>query len=195
MGRRLTERDGDCGDAHAALRSGGYILPVPLDGRALRGDLDIRVAACGTWLYNRSPLKRQTLICQFATMLARAADGRYWLVTPNELGRIDVEDAPLLAVDHLITGAGPNQLVHFCTNVDRVITVTPLTPLVVKPSPVTGRPMPYVIGADGLEARITCAAYRRLTEDAARACKGSPATGVWSGGAFFPLGACCFPDA
>ena len=38
------------------------------------------------------------LVKLFASVLRREADGRYWLVTPAERGRIKVEDVPFLAV-------------------------------------------------------------------------------------------------
>ncbi|HEY9164374.1 MAG TPA: DUF1285 domain-containing protein, partial [Magnetovibrio sp.] len=86
-------------DKANSLGSGLGTLPIELDGRAYRGDLDIRIDACGVWHYNHSPIDRKQLMCLFASMLARDGQGRYWLVTPTELGRIEVEDAPLLAVD------------------------------------------------------------------------------------------------
>mgnify|MGYP003693630191 CR=1 FL=1 len=38
------------------------------------------------------------LVKLFASVLRRETDGRYWLVTPAERGRIEVEDVPFLAV-------------------------------------------------------------------------------------------------
>lgn len=171
-------------------------MPVELEGRAFRGDLDIRVDAHGGWHYNQSPITRKDLVCLFASMLVRDAHDRYWLVTPTELGRIEVDDAPLLAVDLHTTGAGESQVLHFSTNVDQDITVTPLTPLAMKASPVSGKTTPYVSTADGIEAKLTRAVYYSLAELAVMLDLGDgDVLGVWSGGAFFPLGTAFHCDA
>src|SRR3712207_7692483 len=42
---------------------------------------------------------RKELVCLFASVLKRERDGSYWLATPVERGRIEVEDAPFVAVE------------------------------------------------------------------------------------------------
>lgn len=190
MGRRLHTRRGCCMD------KGTGTLPIELDGRDFRGDLDIRIDASGTWHYNHSPIERKAMVCLFASMLAKDAQGRYWLVTPTELGRIEVEDAPLLAVDLHVTGCGQAQTVHLATNVDQIITVTPQTPIVMKPSPTSGAMTPYVINEDGIEAKLTRAVYYSLVEVGMVQENSSDGLfGVWSSGSFFPLGAIFDSDA
>jgi hypothetical protein len=70
-------------------------------GRAKRdcGDFDIRIARDGSWHYKNSPIGRKELVCLFASVLKREADGGYLLETPVERGRIQVEDAPFIAVE------------------------------------------------------------------------------------------------
>ena len=53
----------------------------------------------GTWFYHGSPINRLPLVKLFASVLRREADGEYWLVTPVERGRVQVEDAPFTAVE------------------------------------------------------------------------------------------------
>jgi len=178
------------------MDQGARVLPVELDGRVFRGDLDIRIDAHGGWHYNQSPIERKDMVCLFASMLVRDRQDRYWLVTPTELGRIEVDDAPLLAVDLFTTGEGVNQEVSFCTNIDQVITVTAQTPLVMKPSPVNGEMTPYVTNADGIEAKLTRQVYYSLVElGVVQDTEGEDVLGVWSGAAFFPLGAIFDTDA
>lgn len=165
------------------------VLPVKLNGRAYCGELDIRIDAQGTWHYNASPVERKEMVCLFASMLMKDDCGCHWLVTPHELGRIEVEDAPFIAVDLYVEGQGEEQMLSFCTNVDQLVTVTQDTPLVMHASPVTGHMTPYVINAQGIETKISRAVYYDLVERGAlHTVKGKELFGLWSDGAFFPLG-------
>jgi hypothetical protein len=71
---------------------------MPLQRRDC-GDFSIRIARDGTWFYRGSPIGRKELVCLFASVLKRDEGGVYWLETPVERGRIDVEDAPFVAVE------------------------------------------------------------------------------------------------
>ncbi len=62
------------------------------------GDIDMRIAADGTWFYLGTPIGRPALVKLFASVLKREAD-KYFLVTPVEKVGIVVEDAPFLAVE------------------------------------------------------------------------------------------------
>ncbi len=167
-------------------------LPVALEGRSFRGDLDIRVDAHGAWHYSASPIQRDDMVSLFASMLVRDKRGLYWLVTPTELGRIEVEDAPLLVVDMRIEGTGKNQKINLHTNVGQVIPVSPQTPLVIKRSPLTDDWVPYITNLDGIEAKLTRAAYYSLVDQCvSHRVSEEEQLGVWSRGAFFPLGSPC----
>ena len=63
------------------------------------GNLPFVIKRDGTWLYEGSPIARRELVCLFSSVLKREADGSYWLETPVERGRIEVEDTPWLAVE------------------------------------------------------------------------------------------------
>jgi hypothetical protein len=76
---------------------------VPIDC----GDLEMRIARDGTWFYRGSPIARLPLVKLFASVLRREADGHYWLVTPAERGKIEVEDVPFLAVALTATNGEP----------------------------------------------------------------------------------------
>src|SRR5271155_5897084 len=88
-------------------RSGNSPESGPLAGRRLPidcGDLDMRIARDGAWVYRGTPIGRLPLVKLFASVLCREADGSYWLVTPVERGRIEVEDVPFLAVELTVAG-------------------------------------------------------------------------------------------
>jgi hypothetical protein len=152
------------------------------------GDFGIRIARDGTWFYRGSPINRLPLVKLFASVLTREPDGGYALVTPVERGRVEVEDAPFLAVEVTPRGKGREQLLIFRTNLDEIVTAGPEHPLRVATA-ADGGPAPYILVRGGLEAKLTRAVFYELVElgheeqVAARR-----QFGVWSGGAFFALG-------
>ncbi len=161
--------------------------PVHLWNPPFCGDLDIRIARDGTWYYLGTPIGRPALVRLFASILKREGD-RYFLVTPVEKVGIRVEDAPFVAVDFTIEGAGDDQSLTFETHVGDVTTAGPDNPIRVTRDPATGEPAPYVHVRRGLEALIDRKSFYRLVDIATvRAIDGIDQLGLWSGGAFFPL--------
>lgn len=145
-------------------------------------------------MYLGSPIGRKELVCLFASVLKRDADGTFLLETPAERGRILVEDAPFLAVELDWTGDGPTQRLSFRTNVDQIVTAGPDHPIRVIHDPATEEPTPYIlvrpgVGRLGLEARINRAVYYELVALAEPEwIDGRQMLGVWSAGMFFALG-------
>jgi hypothetical protein len=152
------------------------------------GDLDIRIAADGTWYHEGRPIRRMALVRLFASVLRREADGDYWLVTPVERARIRVDDAPFLAVELKAEGAGEGQRLSFRTNLDEWVTAGPDHPIACRAQPGGREPAPYLLVRDGLEAKLSRAVYYELAERAVELGRGGrPRLGVHSEGAFFPL--------
>src|SRR5262245_63857074 len=102
------------GVARQAARKGPP--PVHLWNPPFCGDLDMRIAADGTWFYLKTPIGRAALAKLFASVLKREGD-KYFLVTPVEKCGITVEDAPFLAVELKEEQGKQGQLLHFRTNV------------------------------------------------------------------------------
>jgi hypothetical protein len=158
------------------------------------GDLPFIIRRDGSWLYRGSPIGRKELVCLFASVLKRAADGSFWLETPAERGRIDVEDAPFVAVELDWTGVGHGQVLTLRTNVDEIIEVGPAHPIRVAHDVLTCEPTPYLMVRAGLgdyplEARINRAVYYELVALAEPEwIGGRRLLGVWSQGQFFSLG-------
>ncbi len=153
------------------------------------GDFDIRIAHDGTWFYKNSPIARKALVKLFSSVLRREGDGDYWLVTPVERGRVEVEDAPFTAVEISVIGQGSDQKLRFRTNVDDWVEAGPENPIRVALAPDTDEPRPYIVVRAGLEALILRTVYYRLVElGVERAAEGGTALGVWSNKVFFPLG-------
>lgn len=157
---------------------------VPIDC----GDLEMRIARDGTWYYRRSPIGRLSLVKLFASVLRREPDGTYWLVTPAERGRIEVEDVPFLAVELTVEGEGRGQQLIFRTNLDEFVTAGAGNPLRVETA-ASGTPAPYILVRDRLEARLARSVFYDLVELGAEERIGERTEfGVWSKGAFFRLG-------
>jgi len=158
------------------------------------GDLPFLIRRDGTWLYRGSPINRKELVCLFASVLRRDEDGGFWLQTPAERGRIQVEDAPFVAVELDWTGAGSRQVLSFRTNVDQIVTAGPDHPIRVAHDLLTCEPTPYITVRPGagrlaIEARIARAVYYELVAlGESRWVGGRRVLGVWSSGTFFPLG-------
>ena len=146
----------------------------------------MRIARDGTWHYRGSPIERKPLVTLFSSVLARDADGQFWLETPVERGRIDVDDAPFVAVEMDAEGHGADQCLIFRTNLDETVTAGPENPIRVTFDESTGEPSPYVLVRDGLEALLARPVYYALAELAV-ADNDTGLLGVWSGGQFFPL--------
>ena len=85
------------------------------------GEIDMRIAADGTWFHNGTPIRRPALVKLFATILRREPDGRIVLVTPVERVGITVEDAPFVAVEMAVEGTGEARRIAFRTNVDDLV--------------------------------------------------------------------------
>jgi hypothetical protein len=154
------------------------------------GDFGLSIRRDGTWFYRGSPIGRKPLVKLFASVLRRDEAGAYWLVTPAEKGRIEVEDVPFVAVEATIIGAGSEQMVTLRTNLDEIVTVGRQHPLRVDEDPVTREPAPYVLVRDRLEARLARPVFYEMVERGEeRTVGGARVLGIWSAGEFFRLGA------
>ncbi|MDJ0948951.1 MAG: DUF1285 domain-containing protein [Alphaproteobacteria bacterium] len=158
------------------------------------GQFDIRIDRNGTWFYQGSPITRMALVRLFATVLRRDAQGDYWLVTPVEAGRIEVEDVPFTIVEASATGSGRAQIVTMRTNLDHNVIVDRDHPIRLEPQGADGSAVPYVTVRNDLEARVLRPVFYHLVElgePAPGALPSAPDTqiyGIWSSGSFFPLG-------
>jgi len=165
------------------------LLPAIPRGRTNCGDIDIRIAADGTWFHEGTPFGRIELVKLFAGVLTRDRAGAYWLVTPAEMARIRVDDAPFVAVEMTVRGTGSEQVLTFRTNIDETIICDDRHPIRVETNPRTGEPSPYVTVRKRMEARIVRAVYYDLVSAGTEEKVNNESVfGVWSAGTFFSLG-------
>ncbi|WP_235898748.1 DUF1285 domain-containing protein [Parahaliea maris] len=66
---------------------------------ALSGNIDILITADGHWWHEGSPIERPEIVRLFASILRREEDGGYYLVTPGEKWRLQVEAHALLITE------------------------------------------------------------------------------------------------
>ena len=151
------------------------------------GDLDMRIAADGTWFYLKTPIGRPALVKLFASVLKREGDN-YFLVTPVEKCGIRVDDAPFLAVELKVEDDAAGRVLHFRTNVDDWVACGPRHQLRFEPERGTGGLMPYLHVRRDLWAKVTRALFFDLVElGEEREVGGKLMFGVVSMGAFFPM--------
>ena len=172
----------------ALARSGAAGLPpVEQWNPPFCGNLDMRIAADGTWFYLNTPIGRPALVKLFASVLKREGDG-YFLVTPVEKCGIQVDDVPFLAVELDVEQGAGGRVLHFRTNVDDWVACGPEHPLRFEPESGTGGLKPYVHVRRGLWARVTRALFFDLVElGEEREVDGIAMFGVASLGSFFPM--------
>jgi uncharacterized protein len=161
--------------------------PVELWNPPFCGDLDMRIAADGTWFYLKTPIGRQALVRLFASVLKREGE-KYFLVTPVEKCGIRVDDAPFLAVELKIEDSAAGRVLHFRTNVDDWVACGPQHKLRFEPEPGTGGLKPYLYVRRDLWAKVTRVLFFDLVElGEERDIDGVAMFGVASMGAFFPM--------
>jgi uncharacterized protein len=151
------------------------------------GDLDMRIAADGTWFYLKTPIGRPALVKLFASVLKREGN-EYFLVTPVEKCGLVVEDAPFLAVELEVEERPSGRVLNFRTNVDEWVACGPENALRFEPEPGTGGLKPYLHVRRGLWAKVTRALFFDLVAlGEERDVAGRAMFGVVSMGAFFPM--------
>ena len=161
--------------------------PVHLWNPPFCGDIDMRIARDGTWFHEGTPIGRPGLVKLFSGILKREGD-KYFLVTPVEKVGIIVDDAPFVAVDFDVTGAGRDQVVTFVTQVGDSVTAGPDCPIRVARDAMTGEPSPYVLVRTNLEALIDRKSFYRLVDLCVHEEQaGKDWFGLWSSGRFFPM--------
>ena len=169
----------------AALPKAKGLPPVDKWSPPFCDDIDMRIAADGTWHYQKTPIGRPALVKLFASVLKREGE-KYFLVTPVEKVGIAVEDAPFLAVE-MSVDRKKQQALTFRTNVDDVVTAGPGHALRFEQE-ASGGLRPYLHVRRDLWAKVTRALFYDLVElGDEREVDGRSMFGVASAGEFFPM--------
>jgi uncharacterized protein len=161
--------------------------PVHLWNPPFCGDIDMRIAADGTWFYMKTPIGRPALVRLFSTVLKREGD-RYFLVTPVEKVGIIVDDAPFAAVEMQVEGEGRQRAIRFRTQTDDWVEVGADHPLRFDKEAGTDGLKPYIHVRAGLWARVSRALFHDLAGlGEIHEVEGVDWFGLFAGGAFYPM--------
>ncbi len=135
--------------------------PLHLWHPELSGDIPITIDALGDWYHDGGKIERESLVRLFASILRKEEDGEYYLVTPAEKWRIEVERHALLVTDISVLESEGQQMLEATLNTGKRILVSEETPLFLDNTveQVAGLTLPH-----GLTALCTRAAWYRLVE-------------------------------
>lgn len=167
-----------------AQRDSDGLPPVQQWHPQLSGDIDIRILADGRWLHEGTEFKRLSLVKLFSSILRREGDD-YYLVTPVEKWRIQVDDAPFYAASVSILQQQGEPLLAFTLNTDDTLVADVEHGIEVEQG--DQGPRPYLRVRDGLRALISRNAFYQLVEHAEEDAAGTQLL-IRSRGACFSLG-------
>jgi uncharacterized protein len=159
--------------------AGRALPPVHLWNPPHCGDIDILIRKDGLWMHEGTPIGRPELVRLFSTVLRKDPDGIH-LVTPGEKLKVQVEDAPFVAV----RVDRRDEALAFTTNVGDRVEAGPDHSIRVAAG-ADGEPRPYLHVRGGLEALIARSVFYELVA------MGEPRDGrlgISSHGAWFDLG-------
>ncbi len=126
----------------------------------LCGDIDMRICRDGRWLYNGSPIGRESMVRLFSTILRHDEDDCFYMVTPVEKVRIQVDDAPFLIIGMSVE----NDRIIFTTNVGDQVVLDEDHPIRVQEDSETSEPAPYIRVRDRLDGLIHRNVFYQLVE-------------------------------
>jgi len=142
---------------------GDSLPPVDQWEPAFSGDLNLRIDRSGRWYYEDSPFKRPRLVRLFSTILKREGDD-YFLVTPVEKWRIQVDDVPFLVVNfEQQRDENGRQCLRFQTSTDDRVIADRDHPLWVEKSS-DGEPRPYLMIRGNMPGLVHRNVYYRLVD-------------------------------
>lgn len=131
----------------------------------LCGQIDIRIAADGTWYHEGRPFARKRMPELFARLLRKDEDGITYLVTPTERLSIVVDDAPLIVTAHEVNGHGADARLVLHTNMGDAVEVGEGHPVRFANQGETGGLKPYVLVRGRIEALINRSTTHAMLND------------------------------
>ena len=127
------------------------------------GDIDMTISKSGKWYYMGSEIKRPAMVKLFSGILRLESDNSYYLVTPVEKVRIQVEDAPFVAVAITKEQSEGMNTVTFRTNLNDEIILSKENPLSIEIKK-NDEPSPYITVRNNLRALISRSVFYELVD-------------------------------
>ena len=151
------------------------------------GDIDMTIKADGSWWYMGSPIGREKLVRLFASVLLKEGD-EFFLKTPAEKVRIQVEDAPFVITQWQRHETDEGPAIEVVSNLGHTALLSNAHPLEVDNSD-PEQPRPYVTLHRGLKALVHRNVYYQWVDMAKPAIiDGHEHLVITSGSAQFSLG-------
>ena len=141
----------------------GALPPVDSWNPAFCGDMDLTICCNGEWVHEGSPIHRDALVKLFASVLKREGE-EYFLVTPVEKWRIQVEDAPFYITRVERRESQQSTVLVFGSNTGDTIIAGADNPLWVDVEPITGEPRPYLLVRKNLPGLLSRMVFYQLAE-------------------------------
>ena len=157
----------------AGIREGRSIPPLEKWHPDNIADMDLVIKANGKWWHEGGEMTRESLVSLFATILWKEEHNgvtEYFLKTPVQKIRIQVEDAPLLINDVGIVQEGSNSWLEFMTTTGDVVRLDDEHPITLKAyhssdkEEIEMQVRPYMPVRNGLTALIGRNTFYHLTE-------------------------------
>lgn len=133
--------------------------PVHLWNPAFCGDIDIRIAADGTWFHTGTPITRMPIVRLFSSVLKKEAED-YFLVTPTEKVRIVVEDVPFVITEW----QKQDGFLLFTTKEGIQFVVSEENPVELRMNAKIKDTLPYILLRNNLFARLHQNVFYQLAE-------------------------------
>lgn len=146
-------------------------------------NVSMKIDRQGKWYFMNSPIGRERMVKLFSRVLRLDKD-EYFLVTPVEKIKIEVEDKPFVIVDFEITVNKGNQVISFKTNTEEVFDVNSEHPIRIELKHSTQEPAPYVLVRKNLEGLISRNIYYKLIDICEKV---GDSYGIYSSNQFFKL--------
>ena len=127
------------------------------------GDIDLKILRDGRWMYMGTEIKRPAMVRLFSTILRLDSDGEYYLVTPVEKVRIQVEDTPFLIVSMDKFKKENKTSLIFYTSLQDEIILTKKNPISIEVND-KNEPSPYILVRNNLRGLISRSVYYELIE-------------------------------
>ena len=120
----------------------------------------IKIKSNGEWLYKNNLIQKKALIKLFSSVLVADEKGNFYLETPAEKGKIEVEDSPFVITNFDVKNLNKNQEIIFKTNIDEEIVLSKKNPLFYKKYKKSF--IPYIVIRKNINAKILRSAYYQL---------------------------------
>ncbi|WP_352288364.1 DUF1285 domain-containing protein [Psychrobacter sp. GW64-MNA-CIBAN-0177] len=159
----------------AGTREGRSIPPLEKWHPEQVADMDLVIKANGEWWHEGGQMTRESLVSLFATILWKEENNgvvEYFLKTPVQKLRIQVEDAPLLINDVGIVKEANHSWLEFTTTTGDVVRLDDEHPITLQTytaddsadNQADTQVKPYMPVRNGLTALIARNAFYHLTE-------------------------------